>query len=400
MKIYKVICFAAYITFLAACGHKTESKTEETAVEEQHEETNIVSLSDEQMKIAGIAIGNIEMKNLTTSISVNGTLAVPNQNKALVTSLVGGVLRTLIVHPGDYVRKGQLIGTIANTELSGMQQQMISINAQLKYTEQEQIRQKELVDGNAAPFKNLQKVESEISSLKAQQKALQNQLSTLGISSSGSISSILTITAPISGTISEVSAQIGSNIDASKPIAQIINNSELHLDLFVYEKDLPKVAPGQTIHFTLTNNPGKEYDATIYSIGTAFANESKSIPIHARVINNKAGLIEGMSVTARISLGEKVYPAIPDEAIVSYAGKEYIFILLDTNSEKKVQGIDNEKSSKTERETVFKRVQVIKGASDIGYTEIQFLNKLPQDTKVVLKGAFFLMAKMTNVEED
>lgn len=399
MKLYIALCALACTVFFTACGNKAAHKTGEVATEEHHEEAGVVSLSDEQMKVAGIVVGTIEMKNLTNSISVNGTLAVPNQNKALITSLVGGVLRTLNVHPGDYVKKGQVIGTMANTELSGIQQQMISINAQLKYAEQERKRQKELVEGNAAPLKNLQKIESEISSLTAQQKALQHQLSVLGISTSGSISSILTITAPIGGAISEVFAQIGSNIDASKPIAQIINNSELHLDLFVYEKDLPKVASGQTIHFTLTNNPGKEYDATIYSIGTAFANESKSIPVHARVVNNKDGLIEGMNVTARISLGANVYPAVPDEAIVNYGGKDYVFILADDDTGNKKDGKDTEKDKPVAHETNFKRVQIIKGASDVGYTEIQFLNKLPQDTKVILKGAFFLMAKMTNVED-
>jgi len=386
MKLYKAILLVLPIMLLAACGHKTETKEEAPETEEHKSETAAVSLSQEQMKVAGIALGGIEMKNLTTSISVNGTLAVPNQNKALVTSLIGGVLRTLHVQPGNAVRKGQVIGTIVNTELSGLQQQMISINAQMKYAELEQKRQKELVEGNAAPLKNLQKAEAELNSLRAQQSALQNQLSALGVSPSQSISSVLNITAPISGTISEVTAQIGSNVNANTPIAQIINNSELHLDLFVYEKDLPKVAAGQTIHFTLTNNPGNEYDATIYSIGTAFANETKAIPVHAKVVNNKTGLIEGTSVTARISLGENVYPAIPDEAIVTNDGKDYIFILSGGDS----TGVT---------ETTFKRMQVIKGASDVGYTEIKSLDELPPETKVVVKGAFFLMAKMTNVEE-
>lgn len=388
MKLRTIICSIFCIGLLSACGSKTEKK-EEPATEEHHENSNLVSLTPQQVKAADIRLGSIEMKNLVNSISVNGTLAVPNQNKALVTSLAGGVLRSLNVQPGNAVHKGQVIGTIANTELSGIQQQMISINAQLKYAEQEQQRLKELVAGNAAPMKNLQKVEAEISGLKAQRTALQRQLSALGMSSTSDISSMLAITAPISGTISEVTAQIGSNIDNNAPIAQIINNSELHLDLFVYEKDLPKVAAGQTIHFTLTNNPGKEYDATIYSIGTAFANESKAIPIHAQVINDKSGLIEGMSVTARISLGENVYPAVSDDAIVSNGGKEYIFI---------AQTKDSKDSTSSEQS--YLRVQVIRGASDVGYTQINPVSELPKDSKIVVKGAFFLMAKMTNTGEE
>jgi multidrug resistance efflux pump len=68
-------------------------------------------------------------------------------------------------------------------------------------------------------------------------------------------------------------------VDASTPIAQIVNNSQLHLDLFVFEKDLPKVKAGQRIHFTLTKSAGKEYDAQIYSIETAFASQSKTYDV-------------------------------------------------------------------------------------------------------------------------
>lgn len=405
MKLYIKFLGLFCTLLLAACGD-TAKKEEEHKEEEGHDEATIVSVSNEQMKTVGISLGAIEMKNLTTSISVNGTLAVPNQNKALVTSLAGGVLRTLNVQPGDMVRKGQVIGTIVNTELSGIQQQLVSINAQLKLAEQEEDRQRDLVSGNAAPLKNLQKAQAELSSLKAQKSALQKQLSALGMSVSDNISSVLSITAPIGGTISEVTAQIGSNIDVNTPIAQIINNSELHLDLFVYEKDLPKVEAGQTIHFTLTNNPGKEYDASIYSIGTAFANESKAIPVHAKVVNDKRGLIEGMSVTALISLGQQVYPAVPDEAIVNNAGKDYIFVVTDKRPEEHVDEHGHEHGEKEEDDhsqdanTVnFERVMIVKGASDVGYTEIQLVQPLPEGTKIAVKGAFFLMAKMTNAGE-
>lgn len=404
MSLYRIVLIVSCLLCCTSCGEKKTVQT--TEVEEHHEVTNLVSLTDEQMKAANIVIGSIELKNLTTAISVNGTLEVPSQNKALVTSLVGGVVRSITIQPGDYVKKGQVIGTIANKDVSDIQQQLLSINAQLRFAEQEQKRQRELVAGNAAPYKNLQRVESEISGLRAQRRALQKQLAALGVSSSSNISSTLAITAPINGNISEITAQIGSNIDPNAPIAQIINNSELHLDLFVFEKDLPKVAAGQLIHFTLTNNPGKEYDAQIYSIGTAFVNETRAVPVHAHVTNEKTGLIEGMSVTARISLGENVYPTVPDDAIVRNAGKQYIFILTNKKNEAHAETEHEHEEPHPEphehaeeHATVFERVQVITGASDVGYTEIRPVVTLPAGTKVAVKGAFFLMAKMTNAGE-
>lgn len=401
MRYFQIILVAACFLFLHSCGNKDNGAQQAETIHESHEEeSNTVSLTGEQLKTAGILWAPAEQKNLGISIKVSGKLEVPAQNKAAVTSLYEGVLQHIYVHPGSSVRKGQLIARITNTELTGIQQSLISVNAQLRLAQLEYNRQQELVAGNAAPLKNLQKAQAELSSLKAQQAALQKQLSTLGISpssvTSGSISSSLNITAPISGTISDIHAQIGSRVDAATPVAEIVNNSRLHLDLFVYEKDLPNIQAGQKIHFTLTNSPGKEYDATIFSIGTAFANDSKSVPVHAEVEGDKTGLIEGMSVTAIISIGNHTALALPSEAIVSNAGKDYIFIL---KTEKEEDHNEHEHKGKGHGEqtgVLFERVQVVRGATDLGYTEIQPVTDLSHDAKVIVKGAFFVMAKMTN----
>jgi cobalt-zinc-cadmium efflux system membrane fusion protein len=98
------------------------------------------------------------------------------------------------------------------------------------------------------------------------------------------------ITSPINGAISNVLVNIGSYVDANNPIAEIVDNSQLHLDLYVYEKDLQKLKVGQTIHFTLTNNPGKEYDADVYAISNTFEQNTKAIAVHATVKRKQARL--------------------------------------------------------------------------------------------------------------
>lgn len=410
----RIIIILAASGMMFSCGSKSSNKveTKETTTEEHAEEGhsegegNTVSLTEEQMKTAAIELGTIELKNLTTSIRANGTLTVPNQNKALVTSVNSGVLKTLLIQPGSYVKKGQAIASIVNPDVARLQQELQTTNAQINLATIELRRQRELVEGNAAPLKNVQRVQTELATLQATRNALSKQLSAMGISaaivSRGNIITTITITAPISGTVSTVSAQIGSPVDQSTPIAEIVNNSQLHLDLFVYEKDLPKLHKDQVIHFTLTNNPGKEYDAKIYSIGTAFASESKTIPIHAMVFGDKEGLIEGMNITALISIGTSVVPAVPTDAIVSYQGQDYIFIKTEAKAEEhheeegeKKEGA-KEEEHKDEAAVTFERVQVVKGSSDVGYTEITPVKNLPPKTPVIAKGAFFVMAKMTN----
>lgn len=386
-KYYPLLIVAVLAVTAISCGQQEKPK-EEAKEEATPEATNKVSLTAAQIKTAGIELGTIEMKNLATAIKANGLLSVPNQNKALVTSVTNGTIRTLTVQPGNYVNKGQVIATILNPEIAQLQQASQTTQAQLKLAEQEYERQKELVAGNAAPLKNLQKAEAELNALKSTKKSQQMQLSALGIdqiaTNNGRIVTSIPVRAPISGTISEVSAQIGSNVDASTPIAQIVNNSQLHLDLFIFEKDLPKVKAGQRIHFTLTNSAGKEYDAQIYSIGTAFASQSKTIPVHAVVMGDKAGLIEGMNVTAIISIGNAVLPAVPTEAIVTNGGQDYIFIVQKQDA----------------KETVFERVPVAKGVSDIGFTEITPVKDLKPGSAIVIKKTFFVLAKMVNTGED
>ncbi len=176
----------------------------------------------------------------------------------------------------------------------------------------------------------------------------------------------------------------------------------------IFEKDLQFVKAGQTIHFTLTNNPTEEYDAKIFSIGASFEDDSKTIPIHCDVTDNKKGLFDGMNVTAIVSLNDKTTPAVPDEAIVNANGKDYIFIVTEEegeddhdhegeeNSEKDGHDHDKENAAKKEEGHVhFKKIQVLKGVSNMGYTEVTFVQEVPEHIHVVVKNAFFINAKLS-----
>ena len=376
------------MTILNSCGSKdnTETAKEETpAGVEGHANENIATLTEEQMKTIGIELGAIEQKELTNAIKANGVLTVPNQNKAFVVPLYSGVIKSLNVQPGSFVNQGQAIATIVNPNLIQMQQQLQQVNTQIVLSEIEVKRQKELVEGNAAPLKRLQQVQTELATLKSQRTGFQKQLSAIGASQG--FSSAIVVRAPISGTVSKVMAQLGSNVDVSIPIAEIVNNSQLHLDLYVYEKDLPKLKANQTIHFTITNNAGKEYDAEIFSIGTAFEANSKTIPVHAKVMGDKTGLIDGMNITALVSLDKSTVPAVPTEAIVSYQGKDFIFIVTDLQK-------------KDAKQIAFEKIPVAKGTTDVGFSEVTLLKDIPANAKVVTKGVFFILAKMTNTEGD
>lgn len=402
---------------ITACGGKSSSTTETAVTEEKHEDEhenpNTATLTEEQMKTIGVELGVIEEKELTSSLKANGVLRVPNQNKASVNSIYSGVIKTLLVQPGSKVSRGQTIATIANPEFIQAQSQYLSVNAKITFAELEVKRQKELNEGNAGALKNLQSAETELRSLRTLKSTLAQQIQLMGINPArlvnGKLISVLAVTSPINGVVSDVKVKMGSYVDVTTAVAEIVDNSQLHLDLSVYEKDLPNLKNNQLIHFTLTNNPGKEYDAQIFSLGSSFEGESKAVSVHAKVMGDKTGLIDGMNVTAIISLEKATVPAVPTDAIVTLQGQDYIFMVTEKHAEDEhtEEGKDtikhDAKETKTEGEeekgTTFEIIPVAKGTTEVGYTQITLLKEIPKDAKIVVKGAFFVLAKMTNSGE-
>lgn len=369
----------------------TENKEQDNH-EHEEENSNKTSLTPDQMKSIQIAFGEIEDKNLTATIKVNGKLKVPNNNKANITSMYGGVIQTLNIEVGSKVRKGQVIATISHPNIIQIQEEYLTILSKINFAELEQQRQKDLNDGNVGALKNLQNADTELKNLKIRKASLYQQIQLMGINpdriDNTNVKRNISILSPIDGSVSNIYAKIGSYVDVSSPVAEVVNNSGIHLDVNVYEKDLPFLKIGQTVNFTLTNNPSVSYQAKIFSISSAFENESKTIPIHCDVIGEKNGLIDGMNVTALIDLNNAPTKAVKNGAIVEADGKNYIFIVTE----------DKDKHNDA-KETAFEKIEVAKGVSELGYTAVTPVKEIEKGTQVVVNGAFFINAKMSDTGE-
>lgn len=414
--VFRVLVLVAFFAFNACTNKHSEGDghnngTEAATITDEHEEENVAVLTDEQMKTVGVEIGSIEQKQLSKTLKANGALRVPNSNKANATSLFGGVIKSLNVEIGDFVRKGQVIATISNPQFIQLQEEYLSINSRIEFAEQELVRQRELNEGNVGAKKNLQSATTELNTLSTREASLQQQIQMMGINpaslSNASLKSSLVVTSPISGTVSNVFAKIGSYVDVSSPIAEIIENTALHLDLQVYEKDIPLIKIGQKIDFVVTNNPNKTCSAEVYRIGSSFSGEGKTIAVHSRITGDKTGLIDGMNITGMVSLDDVLSTAVPNDAIVNADGKYYIFLVKEQEEEphehKEGEAHDHDEEEAhdhgSEKGTRFVRMEVAKGASQLGYTAITPVSEIPHGTHIVVKGAFFVNAKMDDTGE-
>lgn len=379
-------------------GEKTEKEPKEVAIAKE------VELNEAQYKAAGVELGTFAMKNLSEVVNANGYTKLPPQNQADVSVHLTGIVKSINVIEGQAVKKGQVLATIESPEFAKLQEAYQTSKSNLEFLTLEYERQKTLSEENVNSKKVFQKTKADFETEKARLSSLKQQLNLLNLSGSTNSGSIMPVVAPISGYITEINIKIGSNAEVGKPLLSIVDNSQLHVDLLVYEKDLQKVKPGQNIRFVLTNQDNTEIKGKVFNVGKAFENETKSVAVHADIINKSQTLIPGMYVNALIDVGARDVQALPLDAIVKAEGREFIFILEEGHEEEahdSEEGHSHEDGHKHEEAGKmyhFQRIEVKTGTSQLGYVQVSVLQKIDANAKIVLKGAYYIQSHLLKTE--
>lgn len=405
IKLYTCLFILAgslLATQLASCGNAKNEGSENIAtadsVKREDEHSELIELTAQQINAVGIQTGPVEQKNLNAVIKSSGQLAVPPQNKAEVNVLMGGIVRRINVLEGQAVKRGQVLVMLENTDFVKLQEEYLTLTNSFSFTENELTRQKELNEAKAGTGKNLQQAQANYNAQKARISTMERQLQQLGINparvAQGNIISQVAVTAPIGGTVGHIAVNTGTYAETSKPLMEIIDNSQIHCDLVVYEKDLFKVKIGQKVNFTLTNQNNQQIQGEIYGVNKSFEDDSKGIIVHAVIKNaGRHNLIPGMYVTALIDIGNQLTPAVPADAVVRSEGKDYIFLVTEEKAESHSAEKEGKPDSTHEEHIAFKKVEVVTGVTELGYVQINALEELPEDAKIVTKGAFYLLSK-------
>ncbi|MDR1373324.1 MAG: efflux RND transporter periplasmic adaptor subunit [Dysgonamonadaceae bacterium] len=373
--------------FIFSCGKNSGEGVSNPPNEhsDEHEHSEEIVLTEAQMKAVDIKLGRIEMRDLNSTVRVNGQLALDPQKRAEITSLTNGIIRQVMVTEGKFVSAGQTVAFLENTEIVELQKNYLVQKKEALTAEQEYSRQRDLSAQGAGVEKSLQKATANREITRAQMAGLEKQLRQLGISpekvSSGELATQIPLKAPISGYVDKINVCTGSYADTRTALMNVVDNSQMHCDLNVFEKDIQKVRVGQEVDIQLTNQPAVPIKTVIYNINKSLEESTKSIIVHSKITSKgDADIYAGMYVTGLINTGLKKTQAVPDDAIVSREGKKYIFVMED----------DDEGEHSHSGEFRFSAAEVITGVSELGYTQITPAGELPEDATVVTANAFYL----------
>jgi cobalt-zinc-cadmium efflux system membrane fusion protein len=374
--------------FMVSCNQAKNTTSEGNSTEVIPDD--IVEMRFDQIRIAGIDTGSIEMRLLCNTLQVNGIISVPPGDFATVCSPLGGFVRSSNLLPGNPVAKGQTLVIIENNEFVDIQENYLESKNRLEYAEAEFKRHSDLYKEDVYSEKNLQQVTADYKNLKAQVSALEQKLALIGLDPSGvhedNISRSIALKSPISGFIKTVNVNIGKSISATDILFEIVNNDNLFLELTLFEKDANKVYQGQKIRFFI-NNETEEHEAVIHQTGRS-VDADKTYKVYATISKGCKNLLSGMYVNAIIETSGNKVTALPSDAIVSFDDMDYIFIF------------DKNKVENGNPFTEYRIIEVKKGITEGGYTEVILPAGFDYtDAKVVVKGAYNLLSAKKNAGE-
>ena len=372
-----IILFSSLAFFIACTGPKQENTAEEKNIT-----STTVTLNEKQLAAAGITTAAGEKKNISSVLKVNGKIEVPPQNIVSISLPLGGYLKSTHLLPGTKIKKGEVIAVIEDPQYIQIQQDYLTSVARLNFLEKEFARQKDLNQSKATSDKVLQQTEADYKSQKIASKSLYEKLKLIGVNpeslDENSISRSINVYAPIDGFVSKVNVNIGKYVNASDVIFELINPTDIHLGLTVFEKDVNKLFMGQKLKAFTNNEPDKKHNAEIILISQDLSPE-RSVTVHCHFEDYDKLLLPGMYMNAEIDLSSANSFVITEEAIVAFEDKTYIFI--------------------EEGKGKYKFTEVKTGISENGFTGIingdEFLNK-----PIVIKGAYSLLMSLKNKTEE
>ena len=386
-NILNISTLLLLMVVVIGCGNDEKVNKEGAHGDEHNVEFNTtVVIQQRQLDVMNIELGSVKEISLGSALKVNGQLELPPQKMASVSAIVGGRVQSVAVIEGDYVKKGQVIAELNNPEFIIMQREYIASKSNFSYLENDYLRKKELLKDSITSVRAFQEAEAAYLEAKSILNASKAMLKVIGVHvnaiEKGNIFSSVPVTAPISGYIQNIEINIGKFVAPEQKMFEIVDNEYLHIGLKVFEKDIDKAKIGQKITFALTTKPKKIYEGEIFALGKAFDMNTRAVKVHAQIIGENKGLLPGMFVEARIITANKKVNALPNEAFVSESGLDYIFIQKSKNGEN----------------IEFEKVQVNKGVSDLGFSQVVFIEEIKENSIVVLKGAYYLNSEMQKSE--
>lgn len=289
--IFRTMSVAAAVIMAAGCGNTGSKTAEQTAVVEDITPT--------------VSVQEVSVREVPQEATYTSTIQAYVKNNIAPQSV--GRISRILVDVGDFVKKGQVVAEMDQTQLA-------QIELQLKNSEVEYNRLKELYEVGGLSKSDLDAIEMSYNVTKTQYENLKENA---------------TLVSPINGVITARNYDAGDMYAMSAPIYTVEQIVPVKLLVGISETDYSKVKKGDSVEIKADALPDKTFYGKIRKIYPTVDPATRTFTVEVVVDNNYSTLRPGMFVRATVSFGVNDNVVIPDVAVVKQqgSGERFVYIL-------------------------------------------------------------------------
>ena len=325
--------------------------------------------SSNQQAVLSVETVSPSQDSIGNTLSADGTINA--KDVANVSAKVNGVaIERILVQEGDRVKAGQVLAIF---DTDAMEQQVLQAEADVAEAEAtlanataDAARVLPLIEIDAISRQEADRYRTSKLQAQAALQASKARLSTQRLSVNNA-----NVVAPVSGVISEKMAEVGM-VAGGEPLFTIIKDGVLEWRADIDPKLLGEVNVGTPVRVSL---PGGDSVMGQVSRIAPTADNNRQITIYASLTANSK-VRAGMYQTGEFLLGSTSAQTVPNSAIVSNDGYDYVMLVTNVSS----QDGKNIGRIKQQRVTLGERF-----GDSVALTE-----PLPAESRLVKQGGSFL----------
>ncbi len=366
MRITSII---AITIALASCGSPKEKSEAPNVAEGQN---GVIHLKEGQKDLSGLEFGKLSPVPIYQRVRCSGIIDVPPQNKASISASLSGRVSEVNFYPGDEVSKGEVLCKLRDATYIQLQEDFLNALEEEAYLEKELARKTSLSEASAISDKELLNAAKLQKKAKITRQSLREKLLWLGfdpmqIQEEG-IQPELFIRSPFKGFITEMNINLGKQVEASELLYEIVDPSHLHLEMQVYQKDLPFIEKGQPIKFSFSEND-QIHSGEVFLVGQKVDQTSRKVRVHGHFDSHERDLKPGALFQAEILVGQDTLLALPEAAFSDAFGSAVVYM---------------------KEQDHIKPINVEKGPSDGGMVALVNFPDSLKNRDFVIKGAYYV----------
>jgi membrane fusion protein, heavy metal efflux system len=285
MNMYKLISTSiVFSLFFGGCGNTEVGR-------------NIIEKEkfclDERFR-QQIEIIQPEKKQVVEGIPLTGSVE-SNPDKVIhFVSLVGGIISSTSFSLGDQVTRGQVLAELRSIELSELESQSKTIDAQINVTEKRLQSVQSMYDDGISSQRDLLEAQSDLAILKAERERISANLSLFSASPERGV---FQIRSPTSGIVTDKSISAGMQISAEgEPLFTISDLSEVWVMVNIYASNIQNIVPGMDVEIKTLSYEDEVFNGEITAISHVFDKEAKVLKARVALPNKDLKLKPGMLV--------------------------------------------------------------------------------------------------------